>query len=69
MLLAWNVAPLSKLYVTPEDGDVIVIVPVALAQVGCVTLAVGAPGTLNEGFTVAVVAPETHELDASFTIN
>ena len=54
---------------TPEDGDVIVIVPVALAQVGCVTLAVGAPGTLKAGFTVAVVATETQELAASFTTN
>jgi hypothetical protein len=34
---------------------VIVIVPVAIAQVGCVTPAVGADG---RGFTVMVVFPE-----------
>ena len=31
---AWYVAPLSKLYVTPLDGLVTVIVPVATEQVG-----------------------------------
>ena len=36
---------------TPEDGDVIVIVPVALAQVGCVTFTIGVDGF---AFTVSV---------------
>ena len=31
---AWNVVPLSKLYVTPLDGDVTVIVPVVTLHVG-----------------------------------
>ena len=44
ILLAWKVAPLSKLYVTPLDGLETVIVAVETLQVGCVTLVVGATG-------------------------
>ena len=39
---AWNVVPLSKLYVTPLDGAVTVIVPVATEHVGCTIVVVAA---------------------------
>ena len=44
-------APSSKLYITPVWG-VIVIVPVATAQVGCATVAVGVAGRAGRGAIV-----------------
>ena len=38
VLLIWKVAPLSKLYVTPFNGEVTVIEPVATVQLGCVVV-------------------------------
>ena len=51
--------PLSKLYVTPLIGLVIVIVPVATEHVGCVTEVVGTEGVLNCGLTVVATAEDT----------
>ena len=48
--------PLSKLYVTPLDGFVTVIVPVATVHVGCITVVVGCAGRLGGAFIVASVA-------------
>ena len=53
---AWYVAPLSKLYVTPVDGLVTLIVPVATLHVGCVKTRVGTEGVTGWGFIVADTA-------------
>jgi hypothetical protein len=42
------------------NGEVMVIVPVAVAQVGCVTVAVGAAGVNGWASTVFVVPSEIH---------
>ncbi len=60
--MAAHVVPPSMLYVNPEPspGTVTSIVPVEIAQVGCmVTLAVGAAGATGTGLTVNDVATET----------
>ena len=60
ILLDWYVAPLSKLYVTPLVGAVTVIIPVAVAQVGCVTVVVGVAGIVPSVTVTAVVAVLKH---------
>ena len=64
---AWKLTP-SMLYVyCAPSGAVTVIVPVATAQVGSTTLAVGVGGTAGAAFTVTD-AVEVHP-PASFTVN
>src|SRR6266705_1008089 len=64
---AWKLTP-SMLYVyCAPSGAVTVIVPVATAQVGSTTLAVGVGGTAGAAFTVTDAA-EVHP-PASFTVN
>jgi hypothetical protein len=49
------------LYVNPVPiGEVTVIVPVATAHVGCVTLTDGATGVAGCAFTTAEVAGDVH---------
>ena len=67
ILLAWNVVPLSKLYVTPVDGAVTVIVPVVTPHVGCVTVVIGAVGTVKIALITEGVAVEIQRLVLSFT--
>ena len=67
-LLGWKVVPLSKLYVTPLDGLVTVIVPVVTLHVGCVTLVAGAVGTAKIPLTLVAVAVDTQALTLSFTM-
>ena len=67
ILLAWKVVPLSKLYVTPLDGVLTVIVPVVTLHVGCVTVVVGALGTAKIASITEGVAVETQALTSSFT--
>jgi hypothetical protein len=62
---AWYVAPLLKLYVTPVVGAVTVIVPVAIAHVGCATETVGTAGLLKAAFIVAEAAVDV-QLDVEF---
>ena len=61
ILLGWNVVPLSKLYVTPLDGVLTVIVPVVVEHVGCVSVTVGAVGT-GLAFMVVDVATDVQPL-------
>lgn len=68
MAVVWYVVPLSKLYVTPLDGLVTVIVPVAVAHVGCVTENVGNEGVTGWAFTVVALADEEHMDTSSFTM-
>ena len=60
---AWYVAPLLKLYVTPVDGLVTNMLPVATLHDGCVKTSVGTEGVTGCGFIVAdtavVVQPPT----------
>jgi hypothetical protein len=58
---------LSKLYVTPLDGVLTVIVPVVTLHVGCVAVTVGALGTANIALITEGVAVETQPLTSSFT--
>ena len=44
------------------------IVPVAIAHVGCVTVVVGALGNANAALITERVAVDTHELELSFTL-
>ena len=67
ILLDWNVDPLSKLYVTPLDGASTVIVPVEMLHVGCVTVVVGAVGTVKTALITEGVAIDTQALVLSFT--
>ena len=60
--------PLLKLYVTPLDGLVTVIVPVAVAQVGCVVESVGTEGTFKGALMVADAAVEVQLDVLSLTI-
>jgi hypothetical protein len=57
---AWNVAPLSKLYVSPAFWTVIEIAPVATAHVGCVTAMTGADGVEGCAFITTFTAVEEH---------
>jgi hypothetical protein len=59
---------LSKLYVTPLAGLVTVIIPVADAQVGCVTEVTGIEGVTGWVFTVVAIAVEIHPPALFFTI-
>ena len=52
---------MSKLYVTPFDGLVTVILPVVTLHVGCVTVVVGATGT-GLAFIVVDVATDVQPL-------
>ena len=54
------VAPLSKLYVTPVVGLVTVMVPLALAHVGCDTDVCGAEGVFGAALIVTGVADDSH---------
>ena len=57
------------LYVIPTPvGAVIVIVPVAIEQLGCVKLTVGATGVAGWTFIVALVAVDTHPLFCTVTL-
>ena len=67
ILLAWNVVPLSKLYVTPVDGVFTVIVPVVTLHVGCVAVAVGALGTAKIALITEGVAVDAQPVMSSFT--
>ena len=58
----WYVAPLSKLYVTPLDGLVTVIVPVAVVQLGCVTEVTGTEGVLSCGSIVVALTVDSQPL-------
>ena len=60
--------PLSKLYVTPLDGFVMVIVPVATKHVGWVTEVTGTEGVAGGAFTVFATAVEAHVETSSLTI-
>ena len=53
---AWYVAPLSKLYVTPVDGLVTNMLPVATLHIGCVKTSVGTEGVTGAVFIVADTA-------------
>ena len=53
---AWYVAPLLKLYVTPVDGLVTNMLPVATLHDGCVKTSVGTEGVTGWGFIVADTA-------------
>ena len=55
---ACYVAPLSKLYVTPVDGLVTNILPVATLHDGCVKTSVGTEGVTGWTFIVAETAVE-----------
>ena len=63
----WNVVPLSKLYVTPLDGASTVMVPVETLHVGCVSVTVGAFGTVKTALITEGVAVDTQALVLSFT--
>ena len=65
---AWYVAPLSKLYVTPVDGLVTNILPVATLHVGCVKTSVGTEGVTGCGFIVADTAVEVQPPTLFLTI-
>ena len=67
ILDTWYVVPLSKLYVTPLDGASTVIVPVETLHVGCVTVVVGAFGTVKMALITEGVAVDTQALALSFT--
>ena len=59
-------APSSKLYITPVWG-VIVIVPVATAQVGCATVVVGVAGKAGRG-AIVTDAKTDSQPDPFFTL-
>ena len=58
--------PLLKLYVTPLDGLVTVIVPVATAHVGWVAETVGTEGVLYAAFMVVALAAAVVQFDVLF---
>ena len=58
--------PLSKLYVTPLDGVVMVIVPVVTLHVGWTTVVIGAVGTIKIAFNTEGVAAERQAVASSF---
>ena len=55
---AWYVAPLLKLYVTPVEGLVTNMLPVATLHVGSVKTSVGTEGVTGWAFIVADTAVE-----------
>lgn len=61
-------APLSKLYVTPLDGLVTLIVPVAVAHVGSVTVVVGTEGGVGWASMMAVAVADVQPPTAFFTL-
>ena len=66
--LVWNVVPLSKLYVTPLDGLVTVIVPVATAHVGCTVVVMGTEGVVGWALTIVATAEDGQFDTSSLTI-